>query len=84
MSGRCRRRATSCNRLIGDNMDWVPLDAYLAQYLGTPEQRSTAIASTFASSLELVRQGQVELRQSLAFGPLFVRRRKADGPATGT
>ena len=67
------------NRLIGDNMDWVPIDSYLVQYLHTPEQRVTAIASTFASSLELVRQGQVELRQSLAFGPLFVRRRKSDG-----
>ena len=70
------------NRLIGDNMDWVPLDAYLAQYLSTPEQRVTAIASTFASSLELARQGHVELRQTLAFGPLFVRRRKSDGPKT--
>ncbi len=69
------------NRLIGDNMDWVPLDKYLTEYLSTPEQRVTAIASTFASSLELVRQGQVELRQSLAFGPLLVRRRKTDGPA---
>jgi segregation and condensation protein A len=67
------------NRLIGDNMDWVPIDSYLVEYLQTPEQRVTAIASTFASSLELVRQGQVELRQSLAFGPLFVRRRKSDG-----
>ena len=56
------------------------MDMYLSQYLGTPEQRVTALASTFASSLELVRQGQVELRQSLAFGPLYVRRRKTDGP----
>lgn len=70
------------NRLIGENMDWVPLDAYLAEYLSTPEQRITAIASTFASSLELARQGQVELRQTLAFGPLFVRRRKGDRPPT--
>ena len=71
------------NRLVGDNMDWVPLDSYLAEYLQTPEQRITALASTFASSLELVRQGQVELRQTLAFGPLLVRRRKGDAPQTG-
>jgi segregation and condensation protein A len=70
------------NRLIGENMDWVPLDAYLAQYLETPEQRVTAMASTFASSLELARQGQVELRQTLAFGPLLVRRRKGDHTQT--
>ncbi|HEX4297272.1 MAG TPA: ScpA family protein [Devosia sp.] len=70
------------NRLVGDNLDWVPLDSYLAEYLATPEQRATAIASTFASSLELTRLGQIELRQSLAFGPLFLRRRKSDGPQT--
>jgi segregation and condensation protein A len=68
------------DRLIGDSFDWVPLDTYLAEYLALPEQRLTAIASTFASSLELVRQGQVEIRQSLAFGPLLLRRRKTDGP----
>jgi segregation and condensation protein A len=70
------------NRLIGDSMDWVPLDAYLAEFLALPEQRLTAIASTFASSLELVRQGQIEIHQSLAFGPLLMRRRKSDGPET--
>jgi segregation and condensation protein A len=71
------------NRLIGDNLDWVPLDAYLAEYLATDvTQRVTAIASTFASSLELVRQGHIEIQQSLAFGPLLMRRRKGDGPQT--
>jgi segregation and condensation protein A len=33
-------------------------------------------ASTFSASLELVRLGQVEVRQSEAFGPLLVRRRQ--------
>lgn len=65
-------------RLIGESLDWVPLDAYLAQYLGTPEERVTAIASSFASSLELVRQGHVEVRQTAAFGPLYLRRRGAE------
>lgn len=66
-------------RLIGENMDWVPLDTYLDRYLAAPEQRRTATASTFASSLELARQGQIELRQTLTFGPLLLRRRKAEG-----
>jgi segregation and condensation protein A len=66
-------------RLIGESMDWVPLDAYLDRYLTDPEQRKTATASSFASSLELARQGQIELRQTLTFGPLFMRRRQGDG-----
>jgi segregation and condensation protein A len=65
-------------RLIGDSAEWLPLDQYLAQYLDEPEQKATVLASSFASSLELVRQGHIELRQSLSFGPLFMRRRQKD------
>lgn len=66
-------------RLIGDSMDWVPMDTYLAQYLELPGERATVMASSFTASLELVRQGELELRQSMAFGPLLMRRRKASG-----
>jgi segregation and condensation protein A len=62
-------------RLIGESAEWVALDAYLAQYLATPAHRATVRASTFASSLELVRQGELDIRQTETFGPLFVRRR---------
>lgn len=65
-------------RLIGDSFDWVPMDTYLAEYLATPKERATVRASTFASSLELVRQGQIDIRQTETFGPLFMRRRKGD------
>jgi segregation and condensation protein A len=69
-------------RLVGDSMDWVPMDAYLAQYLAVPEERATVLASSFASSLELARQGHLELRQSTVFGPLFMRRRQDGGGGT--
>ena len=62
-------------RLIGENMDWVPLAAYLEQYSVATDDRRTATASSFASSLELARQGRIELRQTVAFGPLLMRRR---------
>ena len=57
-------------RLIGDNLNWVSLDAYLAEYLGTPAERATVLASSFASSLELVRQGQVELQRDAGVRPI--------------
>ncbi|VAW14058.1 Segregation and condensation protein A [hydrothermal vent metagenome] len=65
-------------RLIGDNSDWQALDIYLGQYLAIPEERATILASSFSASLELVRQGHLEMRQSLTFGPLLMRRRKND------
>ena len=67
-------------RLIGDSFEWVPMDAYLADYLATPAERATIRASSFASSLELVRTGQIDIRQTETFGPLFMRRRKAGRP----
>lgn len=67
-------------RLIGQSFEWVSLDTYLADYLARPEERATAMASSFTASLELVRLGQVELRQQEAFAPLLMRRRQGDKP----
>jgi segregation and condensation protein A len=64
-------------RLIGDSFEWVAMDSYLTQYLTTPQERATVRASSFASSLELVRLGKIDLRQAEVFGPLFMRRRKS-------
>jgi len=62
-------------RLIGEGADWIPLHACLSTYLELPEERATALASSFTASLEMVRQGQLEVRQSTAFAPLMLRRK---------
>ncbi len=60
-------------RLIGKLADWTPLDAFLQEYLVDPEERPGVIASSFAASLELVREGVLEIRQTDAFAPLYMR-----------
>ena len=55
-------------------MDWAPLDRYLSRYLADRDQASTVLASAFSASLEMVREGELELRQSEAFAPIFLRR----------
>ena len=60
--------------LIGDIGEWTVLDRYLLRYLKSPEEMRTAIASTFAASLELVREGRLDLRQDGAFAPIQMRR----------
>jgi segregation and condensation protein A len=60
-------------RLIGKIHEWTALDRFLIDYLSLPSERATAIASSFAASLELVREGQLELRQERAFAPLYMR-----------
>jgi segregation and condensation protein A len=63
-------------RLIGEFRDWTALDSFLMEYLASAEERSTAIASSFAATLELVREGMVEMRQQEAFAPLYLRNRQ--------
>jgi segregation and condensation protein A len=62
-------------RLIGETTHWATLDSYLIEYLVEPEWRATARASALSASLELVREGEVELRQQGHFTPLYLRRR---------
>lgn len=65
-------------KLIGSSSQWEMLDSYLLEYLVQPEMRSTARASALSASLELVREGEVELKQERHFAPLYVRRRLRD------
>lgn len=71
-------------RLIGQAADWTALDAYLIDYLVDEEQRTSVLASSFASSLELVREGVIEVQQASPLAPLYMRRRRAaEGGAHG-
>jgi len=65
---------TILTRMIGGIDDWTALDHFLIRYLAAPEERATAVASSFAASLELVREGRLEMRQSEPFAPLYLRR----------
>ena len=63
-------------RLLGMNVDWAPLDQLIAEFLVEPELRKTALASSFTATLEMTREGALEIRQAKSFAPLFVRRRE--------
>lgn len=60
-------------RMLGRVTDWTPIDDFLVQYFATPDQRATVKASSFTASLEMVREGLLELRQTDHFEPLYVR-----------
>jgi segregation and condensation protein A len=64
-------------RMVGQIDDWTSLDAFLIDYVAMPEQRATAIASSFAATLEMVREGEIEIRQEAAFKPVYLRGRPA-------
>jgi segregation and condensation protein A len=64
-------------RLIGRSSDWSRLDDYLITFVVEPALVPTVFASSFASSLELVREGLMEVHQTAAFAPLYVRKRQS-------
>jgi segregation and condensation protein A len=60
--------------MLGQVLDWTVLRNFLPEGLDPPLQRRAAIAATFAASLELARNGRVELRQEGTFAPIYLRR----------
>jgi segregation and condensation protein A len=72
---------TQIERLIGATDDWSRLDQFLIAYMVEPAMTATVTASSFASALELVREGVIELQQHAAFAPLYLRKRAGSGAA---
>jgi segregation and condensation protein A len=72
-------------RLVGETGDWSRLDEYLIAFVVEPSMTASAFASSLAASLELVREGVIEVQQAAAFAPIYMRKRvgptaAADGP----
>ncbi|SEK51508.1 condensin subunit ScpA [Roseovarius azorensis] len=62
--------------LIGFAGTWTDIASYLPDGFTTdPARRRSATASTFAASLELVKEGRAEIRQSDTFAPIELRRK---------
>lgn len=59
--------------MLGEIPHWTVLSTFLPAESTDPLVTRSQIAATFAASLELARDGVIELRQEHPFGPLFVR-----------
>ena len=53
--------------------EWRVLASFLPEGLGAGLLARSALAATFAASLELARTGKLQLRQDVTFGPIYVR-----------
>jgi segregation and condensation protein A len=70
-------------RLIGQSSDWTRLDEFLIAYVVDPSHAATVMASSFATALELVREGLADIHQQGAFTPLYLRKHQAANDAAG-
>ena len=62
-------------RMIGIATDWARIDAFLMSYMVEPAMVPTVMASSFATALELVREGIAEIHQKESFAPIYMRKR---------
>lgn len=67
---------TRMRGLIGFTGDWTDIISYLPEdWLNDPQKRKSATASTFAASLELAKEGKIEIRQCEVYAPIEIRKR---------
>lgn len=71
-------------RLIGQAADWSRLDKFLVAYVVEPSLAATVFASSFASVLEMVREGQAEIHQKESFAPIYLRKRIGTNESAAT
>ena len=64
---------TRLSRFLGHLLDWRELTNFLPEELRGELFLRSALAATFAATLELARRGRIELRQDRTFGPIYLR-----------
>ena len=63
--------------LIGFAGDWTELVSYLPEgWEADPMRRRSATAANFAASLELAKEGKIDIRQGDTFAPIQIRKRE--------
>jgi len=68
-------------RLLGrlaSGGEWARLDGFLLSWIADPKMRATALASGFSASLEMVREGLIDVQQDTPFSPIWIRTRGRD------
>ncbi|WP_322892594.1 MULTISPECIES: ScpA family protein [unclassified Yoonia] len=62
--------------LIGFAGDWTDIVSYLPDgWDADPQRRRSTTAATFAASLELAKEGKIEIRQADVFSPIQIRKK---------
>jgi segregation and condensation protein A len=63
------------SRMLGIAVDWKSLLAFLPPGLTEKLRVRSAVAATFVATLQLAKEGVVQLRQTETYGPIFLRKR---------
>jgi segregation and condensation protein A len=59
-------------KLVGTMIEWTMIERFLPE-TEDPKFRKSALASSFVATLELAKQGKIEVKQAEAFAPIYIR-----------
>jgi segregation and condensation protein A len=63
-------------KLVGQSSgDWEQLECFIERYLPAASAGRTVMASSFGATLEMAREGLVEIRQEAPYAPIYMRRK---------
>jgi segregation and condensation protein A len=62
--------------MLGKLPEWTNLMSYLPENLTDPFRQRSAQASTLLASLQMAKEGHLEIRQSTVFGPIEIKKKK--------
>ena len=65
-------------RMIGSVPEWTRLETFLPREFSSGKRARSGVAGTLAASLELAREGLIEVQQLMPFGPVFIKNKKKD------
>jgi segregation and condensation protein A len=65
--------------MLGATPEWRELWQFLPTDITNPLIRRSAIAATFTASLELAREGKLDIRQTDTFGRIYITAKQEDG-----
>ena len=65
-------------RMVGTVPDWTRLETFLPKEFSTGKGARSGVAGTLAASMELVREGLIEVQQLIPFGPVFIKNKKKE------
>ena len=65
-------------RMVGTVLDWTRLETFLPKEFSSGKGARSGVAGTLAASMELVREGLIEVQQLMPFGPVFIKNKKKE------
>ena len=65
-------------RMVGTVPDWTRLETFLPKEFSFGKGARSGVAGTLAASMELVREGLIEVQQLMPFGPVFIKNKKKE------